>query len=271
MSLCYPQNPIQHLQELAMRIHYPAHSHLYLGAGRVFYCGPLQHLENHRYGCAVLHVGVYRPFKIKLAGGDWQSGRCVVVPPGVRHALDMDGGVHGKLFVERDSPTFPAFKRRFPCQGRQAVFFADGPTLECFRRAFEENPQREALEAQLDRWLGIEAAETAPVDLRLLRVIERMAGEMDCNHSQEELAELAGLSPSRFQHLFCQQMGVPYRRYRLWRRVVAATKHMHGLDHMTRAALDSGFADATHFSHSFRDTFGVNPAAVFRTIQRFEA
>jgi AraC-like DNA-binding protein len=39
---------------------------------------------------------------------------------------------------------------------------------------------------------------------------------------------------------------------------------------MTRAALDAGFADATHFSHSFRDTFGVNPAPVFRKIGRFE-
>ena len=254
-----------------MRIHYPAHSQLYLGAGRVFYCGPLQHLEAHLYGCAVLHVGVYRPFKIKLAGGEWKACRCVVVPPGVRHALDMDGGVHGKLFVERDSPSFPAFRQRFPCQGRQAVFFEDGPTLECFRWAFEEDPSREALEAHIDRWLGIEAIKPPFVDPRLLRVIERMAGEMDCNHTQEELAVLAGLSPSRFQHLFRQQIGVPYRRYRLWRRVVAATKHMHSLDHMTRAALDAGFADATHFSHCFRDTFGVNPAAVFRTIQRFEA
>ena len=33
---------------------------------------------------------------------------------------------------------------------------------------------------------------------------------------------------------------------------------------------DSGFADATHFSHAFRDTFGVNPAPVFRKIERFD-
>lgn len=35
-------------------------------------------------------------------------------------------------------------------------------------------------------------------------------------------------------------------------------------------ALDSGFAEATHFSHAFRDTFGVNFAPVFRKIERFE-
>ena len=30
------------------------------------------------------------------------------------------------------------------------------------------------------------------------------------------------------------------------------------------------FADATHYSHAFRDTFGVNPAPVFRKIERFD-
>jgi transcriptional regulator GlxA family with amidase domain len=41
-------------------------------------------------------------------------------------------------------------------------------------------------------------------------------------------------------------------------------------DNLTIAALDAGFADATHFSHSFRDTFGINPAYVFRGINRFD-
>jgi len=39
---------------------------------------------------------------------------------------------------------------------------------------------------------------------------------------------------------------------------------------MTIAAMGSGFADSTHFSHAFRDTFDVNPAPVFRNIERFE-
>lgn len=253
-----------------MPIAYPNHSQLYLSSGWVFYCGPLQHLENHVYGCAVLHVGVYRPFKIRLAGMAWQSCRYAIVPPGVRHALDMDGGVHGKLFMEVGSPAYPAFIRKFPYQGRQARIFEDETTAELFRWAFETDPSREILEQKLDQWLAPEKTQTSQLDPRLRRVIDRMVGELDYNHSQEELAALAGLSPSRFQHLFRQQMGVSYRRYRLWRRLANAALVIHRQDHLTRAALDSGFADATHFSHGFRDSFGVNPAAVFRSIQRFE-
>lgn len=59
--------------------------------------------------------------------------------------------------------------------------------------------------------------------------------------------------------------GVPYRRFRRWKRLMLSFELLHAKDNMTFAAVDSGFADATHFSHAFRDTFGVNPAPVFAT------
>jgi len=36
--------------------------------------------------------------------------------------------------------------------------------------------------------------------------------------NQEYLASSTGLSASRFRHFFQQQPGIPYRRYRIWRR-----------------------------------------------------
>jgi AraC-like DNA-binding protein len=71
-------------------------------------------------------------------------------------------------------------------------------------------------------------------------------------------------------HLFTAQTGVPYRRFRMWKRLMLSFELLHGQDNMTFAAMESGFADATHFSHCFRDTFGVNPAPVFLRIERFE-
>ena len=49
-----------------------------------------------------------------LGDGAWRSYRAAIVPPGLRHALDVAGGVHGKLFVETDSPSASAFRCRFP-------------------------------------------------------------------------------------------------------------------------------------------------------------
>jgi hypothetical protein len=97
-----------------MRQFHPFHSQLYLGKGRALYSGPLQHLEAHVYGAPALHVGIYGPFRMMLGDATWRSYCAAIVPPGLRHALDVAGGVHGKLFVETDSPSASAFRCRFP-------------------------------------------------------------------------------------------------------------------------------------------------------------
>jgi AraC-like DNA-binding protein len=248
---------------------FPFHSQLYLGTGRALYCGPLQHLEAHVYGAPVLHVGIYRPFKLKLAGGEWRSYRVAVVPPGLRHALDVAGGVHGKLFVEVDGPSASAFRRRFPYRKGAVTPLRDAEAVDCFHWVFEENPPQAEVERRLDRLLPAEDDESL-LDQRIERIVALIRNEPDRNHSQSELAAALGLSPSRVLHLFSEQVGVPYRRYRMWKRLWLATEKLHTNDNMTRAAVECGFADATHYSHAFRDTFGVNPAPVFRKIERFE-
>jgi AraC-like DNA-binding protein len=251
-----------------MQKFHPFHSQLYIGKGRALYCGALQHLETHAYGSPVLHVGIYKPFKMMLADGEWRSYRVAIVPPGLRHALDVAGGVHGKLFMDVQSASAPAFRRRFPYEKGVVRAFRDPEIVECFHWVFEENPRQAEVEARLDRLLPAE--DGALIDPRIARIVSLIRDEPDRNHSQKELGEALGLSPSRVLHLFSDEIGVPYRRYRMWKRLWLAAERLHASDNMTIAAVDSGFADATHFSHAFRDTFGVNPAPVFRKIERFE-
>lgn len=253
-----------------MRNIYPAHTQLYMGHGWVLYCGPLQHLDAHVYGAAVLHVGIYRPFRIRLADGVWRSCHCAVVPPGIRHALDLAGGVHGKLFVERDGPEAVGFRERYRYSATTVNCLQDAETIEFFRRIHEENPDRVAVALLVKRLLNSAVQSPLQFDARIQRIVELICREPERNFSQIELARLIGVSPSRFLHLFRQHAGVSYRRFRIWKRMLCAFELMRTSDNLTRAALDAGFADATHFSHCFRDTFGVNPAPVFRRIDRFE-
>jgi AraC-like DNA-binding protein len=252
-----------------MRPLHPFHSQLYLGKGRALYCGPLQHLEAHVYGAPVLHVGIYGPFRLTLGDGVWRSYRAAVVPSGLRHALDLAGGVHGKLFVETDSPFASAFRRRFPyCRGA-VTSLNDPETIALFHWIFEDDPKQDAVESRLDLLLAPTQGKPL-LDWRIQKVVELIRNEPDRNYSQGELAASLGLSPSRLLHLFSEQVGVPYRRFRMWKRLMLSFELLHTQDNMTFAALDSGFADATHYSHAFRDTFGVNPAPVFRKIERFD-
>ncbi len=249
---------------------YPAYMRLFIWRGRSLYFGPSVHLNAHAYATVALHVGVYRPFRIKIASGAWQSCRCAIVPAGIQHELDFDGGIHGKIFIERDSSDFLYFKRRFAWSEQAPVLFHDDELVGQLRWIYELDPDKTVIESCLDKLLQCDGELSLELDPRVQTAIDLICEEPDCNFSQQYLADRADLSPSRFLHLFKEHTDVPYRRFRTWKRLFLALDSLNAVDNMTVAALDAGFADAAHFSHSFRDNFGINPAYVFRGINRFE-
>jgi AraC-like DNA-binding protein len=64
----------------------------------------------------------------------------------------------------------------------------------------------------------------------------------------------------RLQHLFREGHGVPFRRYRLWRRMALAMRVVRDGGTLTAAAHAAGFASSAHFSTAFRRMFGLAPS-----------
>lgn len=82
--------------------------------------------------------------------------------------------------------------------------------------------------------------------------------------SLTEVAASVHLSPSRFAHLFAEQVGIPFRRYVLWARLQAAIRAVQQGRSLTQACYDGGFADLPHFTKTFQAMFGVAPSAVIK-------
>ncbi|OHC37760.1 MAG: AraC family transcriptional regulator [Pseudomonadales bacterium RIFCSPLOWO2_02_FULL_63_210] len=80
-------------------------------------------------------------------------------------------------------------------------------------------------------------------------------------NGRQALAMRVHLSPSRFSHWFVEQTGLPLRSYRKWNRLVMALQHIAGGANLTAAAHAAGFADAAHFSRTFRELFGLDPSS----------
>jgi AraC-like DNA-binding protein len=74
------------------------------------------------------------------------------------------------------------------------------------------------------------------------------------------LANEVGLSISRLTHVFTEEVGMPIRSYVRWMRLVNAMEHLCVGGTLTAAAHTGGFADATHFSRTFKAMFGVGPS-----------
>lgn len=80
-------------------------------------------------------------------------------------------------------------------------------------------------------------------------------------NGRQGLAKRVHLSPTRFSHWFVEQTGLPLRSYRKWNRLVIALQHIASGANLTAAAHAAGFADAAHFSRTFRDLFGLDPSS----------
>ena len=76
--------------------------------------------------------------------------------------------------------------------------------------------------------------------------------------------DIACLSEGRFLHVFSEQVGIPWRRYLLWRRLLGAVAHTAMGYSLTEGAHFAAFADAAHFSKTFKAMFGLSPAAVIK-------
>ncbi|MCF2857536.1 helix-turn-helix transcriptional regulator [Pseudoalteromonas sp. SMS1] len=76
------------------------------------------------------------------------------------------------------------------------------------------------------------------------------------------------LSESRFLHLFRAHMGIAWRPYLMWRRLICAIGYLQQQQSITMAATYAGFSDSAHFSRSFKKQFGLNPKTALKQVKR---
>lgn len=100
------------------------------------------------------------------------------------------------------------------------------------------------------------------IDSRVAKVVEKIKQTADDNLSVDDLASLVNLSVPRLVQIFKKQTGVPMRRYRLWHRLYITAVEMASGGNLTEAAINAGFTDSAHFSHTFKAMFGMAPTTI---------
>lgn len=238
--------------------------------GRTFFAGPLDYNASHQHGAPVYLAGLYGSFGLRIQGGRWLACRTAVIPAGVLHELDIGGNPLAVLYIEPDVAGVDALT---PLLGNTRA--ADGALVgstgevSLLRALYEDRAGTRWIGPALADLLGFARRRAArEIDARVARVVECLRARHDDLTPVAQLAASAGLSASRFQHLFTREVGVPFRRYRAWHRMRAAIREIVNGSNFTRAAHAAGFFDQAHFAHDFRRTFGA-PAT--RSLSRVRA
>ncbi|MEU0941649.1 helix-turn-helix domain-containing protein [Streptomyces canus] len=100
------------------------------------------------------------------------------------------------------------------------------------------------------------------VDPRIQRAQELIEADPGAPHTVRSLAVEVSLSPTRFAHLFTQQVGRSPMRALREARLRHAARLLESTDlSVERVAAASGFASPFHFNRVFRDRYGTPPGA----------
>lgn len=231
----------------------------HVDGGRTFFAGPLDYNASHQHGAPVYLAGLYGSFGLRLEGGKWLSCRTAVIPAGVRHELDLGGNPLGVVYIEPHLAGVDALTPlvRNTCEVDGALVGSTGE-VSLLRTLYEDRAGTRWAEPALNDLLGFAKRRAArQIDPRVSRVVESLSTRDEVLIPVARLAGSAGLSASRFQHLFTHEVGVPFRRYRAWQRMRSAIREIVRGSNFTTAAHAAGFSDQAHFAHDFRRTFGA--------------
>ena len=221
----------------------PVLQRIWTGPARALYVGPGLDLSPHLNVATTIAVSLRQPFEwrawVRSQGwSPWRSEVVAVIPSQTLHHLKSLGPM---AFLYLD----PLTDRRHPLSraellhGRERLRLA-GPLVgldEAFA-AFGLKPHH-------------------PRDARIARVVRELERRPEAFGRLQDAAALACLSPSRFRARFDAELGLPFRRYRLWRRMAAVMRTVAAGATLTEAAHAAGFASSAHLSSTFKRMFGL--------------
>lgn len=202
---------------------------------------------------------------VRLHTGDeeWKPYAGVIVGADVPHSFDGSGAIIVLMFMDPETREGAWLRKTL----REPVTPLPDQHLERCRdglKLFSGDPLEETAAADLIasviRNLRIGPLPRGGMDPRISAALETIRG-MDASRIRlEEVAKTVFLSPSRFTHLFREEVGVPFRRYVLWRKFTRAVLLIGRGATLSAAAHLSGFADSAHLTRTGYQMFGVAPS-----------
>lgn len=228
------------------------------------YFGAGASAATHRHDAVQIIVGLDHLLDLTIEGVSMQL-RAAVVPARLEHSLTSAG----RTAVILAEP-FGRMGEALTALGRERGGHDVWPQLsEIADQEFRDV-------ADLERW-SVSVIETltgmtyseawAKLRPSILEVRRYVEERLDGVPRLSEVAEVLGFSERQMRRIIDEELGMPFRRYILWRRLRIAALQVHGGADLTTAAIQAGFSDSAHLSRVFRQMFGMAPSDVLPHLQ----
>ena len=229
---------------------------------RVFYAGLLGRPRKRSSGGYNIYAAMSGHLKI-TEGKSEVVGEVAVVPPYVPHSVESEHPCIICLVIEPETVEPSAMASL-----SAGIAGADAPDIaQRIRNAYESLRLRKRRGGftthEFDRLFFGESLPDRDIDPRIKRSAAKLNDFSGSKMTAADCAASVHLSPSRFLHLFKEQTGISFRAFRAWKRARHLLHFVNEDINLAHLAQDIGYPDSTHFSHSIRRFYGLQPRAIF--------
>jgi AraC-like DNA-binding protein len=218
-------------------------------------------------GSLTIYSAAGDTFQIKVGGGAAETVRVALVMPNTPVSIHASGRNIDVILVEPEAvpdkegmALLAACCRQGSSQHRQLQrAFLD---WSCHPDVFTGNC------AEVDMYFFGTVLRPRDIDPRILQAVLRINLDPGDRHIASEFASAGHLSCSRFVHLFREELGTTFRSFCAWKRARAMLHHVAEKQRLTDVAMEMGYPDSTHFSHSIRRIYGLRPRDIFAGSRR---
>jgi len=227
----------------------------------------------HEHHAVQITIGLSGQVRFRAPEGEWVDYDGVAILADVPHAFDGQENEVTMLFVEPESREGRWLRDslRSPISAlAPARLEPHLPKLRTFRQTRPGAEEARNIILGLVRDLCAGPPPLKKMDERIVRALGFIRGRGDPRLSLEEVAKEVFLSPSRFAHLFSEEVGLPFRRYLLWRKLTRAMQAFGRGVTLSAAAHEAGFADSAHLTRTWIQMFGITPTVMVGQAEFYE-
>ena len=230
---------------------------------RVFYAGLLGRPRERCPGAFHVYVAIRDGLLLATAEGLTIHDELVVTMPNLRHTITSEYRAAICVAIEPESVgagALEAWATRLSGPDRASFARRIRATYE---HLLNRQGRHDIDSAAFDTMCFGEPLPHRTLDPRVVKAIARIQTFCGEPVTAASCAAQAGLSASRFLHLFKQETGISFRSFRAWKRARHLLHFANQDLNLAHLAQDIGYPDSTHFSHSIRRFYGLKPRAIF--------
>ena len=248
----------------------PRQRHIWINSDRVFYAGLIGQRTTRVMGSIIMYVSLAEPIRISIDGGDWLSTDLAIVQAYTPHRIECDNRLVAVIHIEPETVDVSLL----PCYLKSASGkLIDEVVVQQTRDAYAKiNSLGDIIDPQTEDFdmffFGELLTPPRTFEPRIASLVASIKLNPCGQASAIDSARDAGLSVSRFLHLFRDTVGVPFRSFRSWKRGRSLLYRLMDSTNLVYLALNTGYPDSTHFSHSVRQVFGMTPTLLFKNCHK---